>query len=755
MDLHTMLTKRVRARPSFVFHALAVSAFGTALLDTASAQTNTTPFVQLGELGGAYIQRIAIDPQDSAALYVDTSGGRIARSFSGGVRWDTVQVGALNEYFRAIAVHPLRSNVVFAFSASDDGLSAGGFYLSADRGGHWTRTAAQPVGDFGPAGDGRGMAVDERGRVIVIADLIEGIFRSTDLGQSWTNTLSGSEADLYGVVQDPDDPRTFWTVGNDANGANGAWVSRDFGRTWSESVIPSLGPTISTTPTAVAVQPGTGKVLVGLNSYDLATGLPYGRFASSTDGGHSWSVSDPGVAEWNAGRAIVFDPAAPMTVLTGSNGFAGALRSTDGGASWTAVSPRGGAEILTLTAWPADLHAYGRVAGSTFQLFTSGDFGATWSGPNPSLYAAGAQSIIDDPQLPHGLYGLSGTGELARSVDGGVHWIDIAPGGIRSVSAVVVETASLAHAVFAASASGSTLNAIWRSLDSGLHWTALPGFPATAGVVTLLADPLKPGRIYALCVVQGQGYPTVLLRTDDFGEHWSTFPISVTGDFPSELSNQMVIDPSRPGTLYAALFSGLWKSKDSGMIWHSVGSLPLGDFGIVGLAATAGPGGGLFVVTAASDGSFTLQKSTDGAATWTPASNASLQLPYQIASAPDGRLFAYPNSYPYGCYDNEVQMSRDGGQTWSSIGASTVLAQMVYGNCPAVMPTADHIYLSDFVGNQRIYGAQYRDIDELLAASPASMAEHVVPRLRASNPATMPQRRVMQRASPPLIDLRP
>jgi hypothetical protein len=235
--------------------------------------------------------------------------------------------------------------------------------------------------------------------------------------------------------------------------------------------------------------------------------------------------------------------------------------------------------------------------------------------------------------------------------------------------------------------------------------------------------------------------PNGLLRSDDYGEHWSSFTISSDGDAPTNLNlssagiNSLVPDPAHPATLYVAMFSGLWKSTDAGASWNFIEQLPLGFFGIFGLVVTDGPTGGVYVETDAPDGSFVLEKSSDGGATWSTASTSFNGEPFNLQGGPGGRLLA--NSTFFGsCLPPSIQQSVDGGATWSELPDAGVLAQFAVGQCPFVTPTASHVYLSDTGGSRLTFGARYRDLTghaltgasaprQLSRATPGSASQRV------------------------------
>ena len=214
--------------------------------ESQSSAPASRPFVPLSAMHGAVIGNIAVDPRNPNFIYagLDDAGGHMARSDDGGATWNIIAVGGPDDVLRAIAVDPVESSTVLAFLSTETGvIGPGTLYLSSDHGAHWNRFAHQPIGERGPASRGRGAVIDARGTTIVLADRRQGIFRSEDFGRTWTNPLPASQAQTYGIFTDPNDAKTLWTTGINSQALSpSAWVSHDYGRTWTESPMPILDP---------------------------------------------------------------------------------------------------------------------------------------------------------------------------------------------------------------------------------------------------------------------------------------------------------------------------------------------------------------------------------------------------------------------------------------------------------------------------------------------------------------------------------
>src|SRR5206468_3734344 len=125
----------------------------------------------------------------------------------------------------------------------------------------------------------------------------------------------------------------------------------------------------------------------------LYAGTYGGGVYKSTSGGAGWSAVNTGLPYYY-GRyyfrpyvtALAIDPQTPTTLYAGTGG-SGVFKSTDGGASWSAVNT-----------------------------------GLPYSGPSYTPHYSYVPALAIDPQTPATLYaGTSGSG-VFKSTDGGASW---------------------------------------------------------------------------------------------------------------------------------------------------------------------------------------------------------------------------------------------------------------------------------------------------------------------------------------------
>ena len=339
----------------------------------------------------------------------------------------------------------------------------------------------------------------------------------------------------------PDDPRRFYFGA--VNG--GVWKTDDAGRTWAPifdgQPVGSIG--------AIAVAPGAPKTLyVGTGEADMRSDIAQGvGMFKSTDGGASWSAI--GLTDTQAIARIAVDPRDPGTLLVaalghpyGPNAERGVFRSTDGGRSWTKT------------------------------LFRNADTGAidlVRQPDNPDIvYAA----LWQTRRPPWNTYPASSGpgGGVFRSVDGGRTWTELKGGGLpanpgRIGLAVTPADPKRVYAIVDAKAGG-----LYRSNNAGVTWTKVSGDPRIwqrgwyFSSVTI--DPRNADRVF-VC-------NTVVLQSEDGGAHF----IAHKGDPTGDDYHALWIDPKNPDRRILGVDQGALVSVNGGATWSSWFNQPTGQF---------------------------------------------------------------------------------------------------------------------------------------------------------------------------------
>jgi photosystem II stability/assembly factor-like uncharacterized protein len=227
---------------------------------------------------------------------------------------------------------------------------------------------------------------------------------------------------------------------------------------------------------------------------------------------------------------------------------------------------------------------------------------------------------------------------------------------------------------------------VWLSEDFGKSWRKpCYGKLGPGKVQCLTLDPHHPGRVYA------GGEPIDVFVSDDLGRSWDRLasvrelPFVAAIDYPLATVEphvrDLTIDPSDPGTLYAALQVGyLIKSTDGGVSWQLLDQGLDADVHTIVVDPTAS--NTVVVATGGHDSRSgkvqgrALYRSTDGGTSWGPvgmefAQEYSVPL---IASPADPKVMyaALANGQP-GMWrrptgaESLLVRSTDGGATWAEL----------------------------------------------------------------------------------------
>ena len=223
---------------------------------------------------------------------------------------------------------------------------------------------------------------------------------------------------------------------------------------------------------------------------------------------------------------------------------------------WTAIGPPGGT-VTGLAADPTIPHLVYAATGGGF--FRSSDDGATWTASNDGLRDVHLQGVI----VAGGAVYVGGADGVSRSDDHGLRFRRLAAAP-TSVSALAAGTGT-APSLFAA----GVFAGAWRSDDGGTTWTEIDeglerDQPQPAAVVNaFLVHPRRHGLVWAASEFG-------IYRSLDSGAHWTrvnhgfSFVTSLALDAGGTLLAGCYVDPAFVAPPPPALFV----SDDLGTSWH-------------------------------------------------------------------------------------------------------------------------------------------------------------------------------------------
>ena len=285
----------------------------------------------------------------------------------------------------------------------------------------------------------------------------------------------------------------------------------------------------------------------------ITSGALAGRVVAATAGGGIWTSDDNGTT-WtprsdNAATlaigSVTIDPSNANHLIAGTGegnqsgdsayGL-GILTSTDGGNTWTLSDPGSvfeGRHIAQVAIDPSN--ASHMFAATDSGLYVTSDGGASWAKPADASYAAVdglLTAVVVDPTTPTTIYIGGGAAMVAKSTDGGVHWAAAGTGitplnSITSPYTALGIAASSPSTLYASIGNTSNPVALYKSTDGGTSWTTLaaPDYTGNAYAYgsgsgeqgwyddTVAVDPTNPNHVLA-------GGETVVESTDG-GATWA------------------------------------------------------------------------------------------------------------------------------------------------------------------------------------------------------------------------------------------
>jgi hypothetical protein len=516
-----------------------------------------------------------VDPLDGDRIWVAGTGSLfgtdphrgVYRSTDGGSTWDKVLFVSDSTAATDLAIDPAKPDTIFAamwervrgLTYRRSGGWTSGVYRSYDGGDTWTElTNGLPKG----ANVGRiGISVCASQPNVIYAIYCDhpgyflGVYKSTDGGNSWTQTNDGALSGLtssfgwyFGQIRvDPGDPDRVFALGVPL------YRSENGGASWSE-----VGWSNHVDHHAMVFDPSDySRVFEGNDG-----GIYY-----SLNSGDSWTklYNQP----TNQFYAIEIDYQVPARLYGGTQDN-GTLRTTTGATDdWEMIFGGDGFYCIVDPTNPDIIYAeyqYGNLYRTVNNCYSWDylmddipDYRINWSMP-----------VVMDPSDHETLY--LGTYRVFRTLDQGDSWTAISSdltdgdqgGNFGTITTIAVSPAD-PDVIYV----GTDDSHVWVTTTGGASWTDVSGALPDRWVTRVAIDPGNAAIAYAafsgLRWNENIGY---VYRTTDYGASWT----DITENLPGAPVNALVVDPDQPDRIFVGTDVGCFYTESPGTEWMIVGA---------------------------------------------------------------------------------------------------------------------------------------------------------------------------------------
>ncbi|MBI3502898.1 MAG: T9SS type A sorting domain-containing protein [Bacteroidetes bacterium] len=611
-------------------------------LRTPNSELSTGSWQNIGpnNVGGRTLC-VALDPNDTATVWLGSASGGLWKSTTGGIGtnvWTYVPTGFPTLGVSSISFQPgtpqtiiIGTGETYAYGISTNGLidrtTRGSFgigMLKSTDGGvtwsqvlNWTYQQNRGVWDikFNPLKPS-----------IVYAATTEGIYKSYDSGNSWTQIKAVQMA--MQLLIDPVDTNIIYCgVGNLSSPNKGLYKTSNSGSTWS--ILTTGLPSNNNRD---------GRIILAMNPLNHKTVLAHVCDAFNTVGfyithnqGTNWSSMSPqDIASWQGwyAKGLLFDPADTTHVLAAG----------------------------------VDVHSSNDEGNNFAQVSNN-----TWT---TDYCHSDVHEIIVNPQNANKIY-LATDGGLFRSNDFGVSYYECTSGYVTTQFYIGAVSAQDATDAFA----GAQDNYSWQYAGNP-SWTSQIGGD---GCYTAI-DPTNDNNMFG--AYQYLNVEKSIDRGANFNQVINS-PSSAMGGNPTAFLAPYLLCPSNPQVMYAG-GDTIIKSTNGGNSWNMIGPKPLDGANIIlSIGVSSKNKDSLYVGTAPTKTTSHIFRSTNGGTNFTNVTGANLpnRYPRRITVDPVNSKIVYVVYSGFGT--GHLFKSTNAGGNWTDI--STALPDIPF-HCLAIDP---------------------------------------------------------------------
>jgi photosystem II stability/assembly factor-like uncharacterized protein len=531
------------------------------------------------------------------------------------------------------------------------GAVAGGVWKSTDGGGNWTplfeHEGTSSIGAIAVAESDPNVVYVGTGEACIRGNISygDGVYKSTDAGKHWKSVGLKDSRHIGALIIDPKNPDVAFVAAlGHAYGPNperGIFRSTNGGQSWEKVLYVND----KTGAIDVVFDPANSRILfaamweVVRTPWSLDSGGPGSGMYKSIDGGTTWKkLEGNGLPKGIWGRIGV-------TVSGGDSnrvyalieaGEGGIYRSDDGGDTWTKANDD---ERYRQRAWYFSHIFADPKSADTVYVENTGLFRSTDGAKTFTLLPAphgDHHGLWIDPKNPERIIN-SNDGGVTITTDGGKTWTRQDNQPTAQFYHVAVDN-HFPYWLYGAQQDNSSVGIASRGEEGVIDradWYAVAG--GESGYI--IADPRDHNIIYG---GSGGGYLTRYDKKAEQNQEITVWPLDTSGRGAGELEHRfqwtepVMLSPHDPDVLYTA-GEMVFKSTDHGMSWTAISSdLTRND--------------------------KSKQKPSGGPITLDITSVEYYDTVFALAESPVQKDLLWA-----GTDDGYVQLTQDGGKTWSNV----------------------------------------------------------------------------------------
>ena len=268
---------------------------------------------------------------------------------------------------------------------------------------------------------------------VVYARTYEGVWKTTDGGNTWTNITESIGVNPSWITMAPGHPNVLYTTAEDRSDPiiiyTYTYRTNDGGATWQQ---------VHTTCCVYAVSPADWREAYLGEVVSLGVGYTSSKLHKTVDGGQTWTTISGWPESYGRIQDIVIAPSAPnILIATTERPFNGIMyKSINSGQSWFPIGANYIEEIYSVTFDPKNSNTI-YLATKSPGGWKSTDGGATWQ-PLANGLQPWNWGYVINPDNTQVIHAANREGGVRESLDGGASWAPINQGidglSVRSIA---------------------------------------------------------------------------------------------------------------------------------------------------------------------------------------------------------------------------------------------------------------------------------------------------------------------------------